>query len=97
MSRLICNRLEAALDAQPSPDQAGFRRGYSTEDHLFTTAVLYEQSYRWQRPLWAAVIDFKKALDCVSHGKLWEALRQQHISAAYMNFLQQMYSDQTAT
>jgi hypothetical protein len=87
MSHLLCNRLEATFDAQQSPDQAGFRRGFSTDDHLFTTAMLHEQSHCWQLPLWAAAIDFKKAFDCVDHKHLWDALRQQHIPEAYITFI----------
>ena len=62
MSRLLCNRLEANFESEQSPDQAGFRKGFCTEDHLFTTTLLYEQSYEWQLPLWAAAIDFKRRL-----------------------------------
>eukprot|EP00959_Pyramimonas_sp_CCMP1952_P382783 8020891-Pyramimonas_sp.AAC.1 len=54
--------------------------------------VLTSGSYRW-----TAAIDFKKAFDCVDHGCLWEALRQQHIQSAYINFLKHLYRDQTAT
>eukprot|EP00959_Pyramimonas_sp_CCMP1952_P395722 8291719-Pyramimonas_sp.AAC.1 len=78
MSRLLCNRLEANFESEQAPDQAGFRKGVCTEDHLFTATLLYEQSYEWQLPLRAAAIDFKKAFDCIDHQHLWNALRQQN-------------------
>ena len=34
-ARLLYNRLETHLDNYQTPDQAGFRHDYSTEDHLF--------------------------------------------------------------
>eukprot|EP00959_Pyramimonas_sp_CCMP1952_P031117 652524-Pyramimonas_sp.AAC.1 len=59
--------------------------------------MLHEKSFAWQLPLWAAAIDFKKAFDCVDHDKLWKTLRQQHIPDNYIDFLQRLYDDQTAT
>ena len=97
MSRLLCNRLAALFDSQQSPDQAGFRKGFCTEDHLFTATMLHEHSYEWQLHLWAAAIDFKKAFDCVDHDCLWEALRGQSVPAPYITLLQKFYSGQVAT
>ena len=39
-SRLLYNRLEPVLDKNQSCDQAGFRKGRCTTDHLFTTTIL---------------------------------------------------------
>ena len=97
MARLLCNRLEAHFDSQQSPDQAGFRNGFCTEDHLFTTTMLFEQSNEWQMNLWTAAVDFKKAFDCVYHHCLWEALRDQGVPAPYITLLQKFYNEQTAT
>ena len=61
-ARLLYNRLEPTLDAQQSPDQAGFRRNFCTDDHLFTLNLITETAQEWQLPLWAATLDFKKHL-----------------------------------
>lgn len=97
MSRLLCNRLEALFDSQQSPDQAGFRKGFCTEDHFFTTTMLHEHSYEWQLNLWAAAIDFKKAFDCVDHDCIWKALQEQNVPAPYITLLRKFYSEQVAT
>ena len=73
-ARLIYNRLEPTLDAQQSPDQAGFRKGFCTDDHLLTMTFIQEIAYEHQVPVWAATLDFKKAFDTVSHHALWSAL-----------------------
>ena len=44
-------------------DQAGFRPGYSTTDHLFTSQQLRQRATKWHQPLWVAAIDIKKAFD----------------------------------
>ena len=79
MSRLLCNRLEANLDSEQTPDQAGFRKGFCAEDHPVTVTLLHEQCHEWQNPLWATTLDFKKAFDSVGHEHLWIALRTQHV------------------
>ena len=43
-ARLLYNRLAPILDTYQTPDQAGFRHDYSTDDHLFTTTILQEKA-----------------------------------------------------
>lgn len=59
-SRLLYNRLEKCLDPQQSMDQAGFRRGMSTIDHLYTIVMVQEIAEEWKFPIWIAAVDFKK-------------------------------------
>ena len=96
-ARLLYNRLVPILDSHQTPDQAGFRHNYSTDDHLFTTAILHEKSHEWQLPLWVSAVDFKKAFDTIDHNKLWQALHHQSVPPPYIHLLQSLYSDQTAT
>ena len=73
-SRPIYNRIEPTLDKQQSRDQAGFRKGRSTVDHLFTISMVQEISDEWQIPLWLAAVDFKKAFEgchTTSSGPQW--------------------------
>ena len=42
-ARLLHNRLQPILEPQQSDDQAGFRTGFSTEDHLFIDAMVQEK------------------------------------------------------
>ena len=61
-SWLLYNRMEPTLDSQQSYDQAGFRRKFCTEDHLFTTTMIQEIAQEWQIPIWIATLDFKRLL-----------------------------------
>ena len=94
-ARLLYNRLEPSLDGHQSPDQAGFRQHFSTDDHLFTTAIIQETTREWQIPVWIATLDFKKAFDTVLHSAIWESLRQQDIPECYTQLLQRIYMDQS--
>ena len=96
-SRLLCNRLLPVLDSEQSPDQAGFRPGKSTTDHLFTIGILQETAEEWQTPLWIAAIDFKKAFDSVTHRGIWDALASKGVDLCYINLLKDMCRNQTAT
>eukprot|EP00973_Karenia_brevis_P021966 3021104-Karenia_brevis.AAC.1 len=62
-SRLVLRRLKKHLESEQAVDQAGFRSGYSTDDHLFTFALLQEKIVEWRQDLWVAAVDFKKAFD----------------------------------
>ena len=96
-SRLLYNRLEPILDAAQTADQAGFRRKFSTVDHIFTMGQLREKASEFQLPLWVATLDFKKAFDTVSHDSLWNALLAQHTPPAYVTLLARLYDGQTAS
>ncbi|MCO5554543.1 hypothetical protein L7F22_008073 [Adiantum nelumboides] len=48
-----------------APGQAGFRRTFSTVDHIFTLRCLIEQSRSRGRRLYCCFVDFRKAFDTV--------------------------------
>ena len=59
-SQLLFKRQQLTPDDNQSADQAGFRPGYSTTNHLFTFQQLRPRATEWHQPLWDAAIDFKK-------------------------------------
>ena len=77
-------------------DQAGFRPGFSTTDHLFALTILSEKANEHKLPLWIATLDFQKAFDSVSHEAIWKALKEQGIELVYIEMLQRLYEGQEA-
>ena len=73
-SRLLRRRLEPILEAGQCEDQAGFRHGYSIDEHLLTFNLLQERCEEWGQQLWVATVDFKKAFDSINHEYMWQAL-----------------------
>jgi len=93
-SRLLRRRLTCILDTQQSIDQAGFRAGFSAEDHLFVLAMLQQKCEEFRSELWMAALDFKKAFDTVRHSTIWKALSEQHVPGGYVQLLRKLYAEQ---
>ena len=96
-SRLLRRRLSPILEASQSCDQAGFRAGFQTDDHLLAFTLLQEKCDEWNRTLFVAALDYRKAFDSISHDSLWNALRKQNVPDEYINLLQKLYAQQSAT
>eukprot|EP00973_Karenia_brevis_P081242 11263927-Karenia_brevis.AAC.1 len=81
------------MRAQPV-DQAGFRSGFSCDDHLQAMVMLIERSAEFNAPLWVCAIDFRKAFDSIEHLAIWKALRQQGVDERYVTLLIKLYENQ---
>nr|CDJ80166.1 RNA-directed DNA polymerase (reverse transcriptase) domain containing protein [Haemonchus contortus] len=73
-TRVILNRIGRILDEGQPCEQAGFRRGFSTIDHIHTLTRLIEVSRQYKMPLCLTFIDLKKAFDTVETEAVIEAL-----------------------
>lgn len=73
-------------------EQAGFRRGYSTVDHVLIARLLMEKCYEWSRPLTIAFIDFKKAFDSVEFPAIWKALDYYGVDQCTSRMTRQLYA-----
>lgn len=95
--QIIIQRIDPLLDDEQSKNQAGFRKGYSTTDHLTTLNQLIEKSKEFQQEVFIAFIDYEKAFDCVEISKLLEALEEFKIPRKYIRLLKNIYDHSTAS
>ena len=95
-SKIVCSPVQDKLVAAQSGDQAGFRPGFSCDDHLFTVSMVVEKCNEYGKPCWMAAIDFKKAFDSIKHERIWRALEARKVHPAYIRVLQALYEDQSA-
>ena len=72
--------------------QAGFRRNYSTIDHIFTLMSLVQKQFLNHGKLYCAFIDFKKAFDLVERQQLWSVLRKTGVNGKMYKAIQSMYN-----
>ena len=96
-TKIIAKRLEGKLDFYQSREQAGFRKGYGTNDHLQAMKVLIEKSVEYNRPLALVFVDFHKAFDTVELASIIAALEQCRIDYRYTRLIEYIYSNATTT
>ena len=75
-TRLLQNRIERTLDEKQPRRQVGFRKSYSTTDHLQALNQIIAKSNEYNLPLCIGFIDYVKAFDTVEHLAIFEALRK---------------------
>ena len=95
-TRILQKRMERVLDENQQREQAGFRKGYSTVDHLQTFNQLIEKCNEFNRPLCIGYIDYEKAFDSIQHKAIFKALRSIGINETYITILEDTYTGATA-
>ena len=81
------------LDFHQPREQAGFRAGYSTIDHLQVVNQLQEKANEYNMSLCFAFVDYEKAFDSIEFEPLFEGLKNQGVDEAYVNILRNLYSE----
>ena len=84
--------MQKTLDENQPPEQAGFRKSFSTTDHVQVMNELIERAVEYNFPLYIAFIDYSKAFDSIEHGALWNALNRQGVPAKMIRVLQLIYN-----
>lgn len=73
-------------------EQAGFRRGYGTTDHIFNLKCLIDLYLFRGRKLFCAFIDYKKAFDSVNRTYLWQKLLSNNIDGKMFKIIHSLYA-----
>ena len=81
------------IDPQLRNEQAGFRKGKSCSDHIFTLRQILEQSKEWNTTLYATFIDLEKAFESVHRESLWKILRHYGIPSKIVSIIRMLYVD----
>ena len=85
------------MEREIAKEQAGFRKGRGTKDHINNIRWIQEKCHEFGQPLYLCFIDYSKAFDCVDHEKLWLALREIGIPEHLINIMCSLYNRQEAT
>lgn len=94
-SRVITNRLARRFDDFQPPEQAGFRKGFSTIDHIHTLRQIIQKTEEYNRPLCLAFVDYEKAFDSIETWAVLRSLQRCHIDHRYIEVLKCLYSNAT--
>ena len=68
-------------------EQAGFRKGYSTMDHVFNLKCLADLYLHRS----CAVINYRKSFDSVNRLALWQKILQQNVNGKMLKIIYSMY------
>ena len=90
---ILSARLNKFLDAHTilEENQAGFRTGYSTMDHIFVLHALAEIAKSQKMKLFFSFIDFSKTFDSVWRVGLWKKLLASKINGKCFQIILNMY------
>ena len=96
-AKCILQRMKHILRNSQSDEQAAFKSGFSTNDHLQSVNQIIEKSREYNIPMYFAFIDFKKAFDSVEHSVIWTALEVFGVPPSYITLLKNIYDNSTAS
>jgi hypothetical protein len=72
-------------------EQAGFRPGYCTQDHIFVLdALIHLYKARYEQ-LYCAFIDYRKAFDLINRSFLWMKLIENEVNGKFINVIYNLY------
>lgn len=91
LSKIITNRLHNHLDQYLSIEQAGFRKNFSTLDHIFVLNDLIAKAKEYNFALYILFVDFEKAFDQIKSKKILEMLIIRGVDQKIINILQDVY------
>ena len=74
--KVILARIQSQVEFEVAEEQAGFRPGRGTHNHLCSLRLITERARAHRQPLYMCFIDFEIAFDTVSHKKLWSTMVQ---------------------
>ncbi|KAJ8705403.1 hypothetical protein PYW07_011230 [Mythimna separata] len=92
-SSILEKRIRGTLEKHQPIEQAGFRRGFSTVDHIHCIEMIIDKYQEFKRPLYIGFIDYRKAFDTLDHQSIWKSLESQNIEAKYLKVLQYLYKN----
>ena len=92
---VLTNRLYnwAEQNDRIRPEQAGFRRNYSTTDHIFTLRQIISNALYGERrqKIYCIFVDYQKAFDTVKRHVVWEILEKIGVTNKFLKMLKGIY------
>ena len=78
-------------------EQAGFREGYSTTDHIFTLYSMIMLQFSKNKKLYVCFVDYKKAFDSVNRHALFKILEANGINGNFLDAIKSIYRTVSAS
>ena len=91
------NRLTRRLDEFQPVEQAGFRKGFGTIDHIHTVRQIIQKIEEYNLPLCLAFVDYEKAFDTIEIWSILESLQRCQVDWRHLELLGSLYNATTIT
>ena len=75
-TRILEIKLRREVEDQLEEEQAAYRKGHQTQDHITTIRITTEKLINRNRDLYLAFIDLRAAFDTVQKKHLWQSLER---------------------
>ena len=72
-------------------EQAGFRKNYSTVDHIFSLKMLIDIYLSKKKRLYCSFIDYQKAFDSINRTALWRKLLDHNVDGNALRVIHNIY------
>jgi len=89
---IILESIRVKIETEIADEQAGFRQGRGTKDHITNLRILLHKAREHQQLLYMCLVDFKKALDSISHHKLWVTVMDMGYPLHLIDLLAKLYN-----
>ena len=94
LEAIIARRIRQFREATFREQQAGFRSGRGTTDHIFTLRQIQQLRSSFNQPTIIALLDLKGAFDSIDRARLWDILLGRGIPPKLVNVLRALYTGQ---
>eukprot|EP00794_Sanderia_malayensis_P019306 gene19306-21230_t len=95
--KIMAQRMKLKLKEEIAVEQAGFVPEKGTRNQIMNLELIIERYREYKKALYICFIDYRKALDTVSHNKLWQIMCKMGFPEHLVKLLQVLYQDQRAT
>lgn len=92
-TRILERRLRKVVEDEMEEEQAAFREGRQTQDHLFTIRTAMEKNIEKNRDMFLAFLDLKAAFDSVPRHHIWTALAAKQVPMRLINAIKSIYHE----
>ena len=93
LTNVLTKRLEKTLEENHPREQAGFRCGYSTTDHIHVVNQLKEKCRYYNIPFCIAFFDYEKAFHSMQTQAVLTSLQERGIEDVYIELLKEIYTN----
>ena len=85
--------MKDGVDVRLRKEQVAYRRGRSTNKHIFVLRNIVEQALEWQAPLYLNFVDSRRAFDSIHRESLWNIMKWHGIPDKFIRITKLLHSN----